>query len=563
MLIKNLKILIFIIFFLYQNSVFSKTNDLNEFNHRYLSNYFSAIVSFDNQNNDKALKFFNSSKYLSKKHDNFLREYTISLVENGQILKSIKQIKKTKNPKQNNFPEAQILLLVDSLINEDWNNINNTLTKLKAFQNEDTYEFITYKILNSYFKLFKNNEIASKEIKDYGNLSLITKAFQSCYIESEETENLFANIINSSEGDYSRYLFFYLSQILSNNDYETATEISQTIDPISSGLLISQLKKWIDQSEYESITNSFSCKNKKHLIAEFFFLISNLYAADENYLKSNFYLNISYFLNPDFYFNLSLLAENYFINKNYTSSKKILDVFLEKDEVYFWFKVKKNTQIFKNNQKNKDALKYLEKNFEKINNPSIKIIFDMANFYKSFKQYDEAIKLYSELLRKIDKNSDSYADVLYRRGGCYERIKKFKKSDEDLLQSLNIKPSDPYVMNYLAYSWLERDYKIDEALLMLEDAYNQEQDDPYIIDSIGWAYYLIKDYEKAEKYLVQAVQLMPDDPIVNDHYGDILWKLNRKIQARYFWKNTLKLKDIDEEMTKKIKLKLLKGLDKI
>ena len=89
MLIKNLKILIFIIFFLYQNSVFSKTNDLNEFNHRYLSNYFSAIVSFDNQNNDKALKFFNSSKYLIKKHDNFLREYTISLVENGQILNEI------------------------------------------------------------------------------------------------------------------------------------------------------------------------------------------------------------------------------------------------------------------------------------------------------------------------------------------------------------------------------------------------------------------------------------------------------------------------------------------
>ena len=563
MLIKNLKILIFIIFFLYQNSVFSKTNDLNEFNHRYLSNYFSAIVSFDNQNNDKALKFFNSSKYLIKKHDNFLREYTISLVEDGQISKSIKQIKNIKNLKQNNFPEAQILLLVDSLINEDWNKINNILTKLETFKNADTYEFITYKILNSYFKLFKNNKTAFKEIKDYGNLSLITKAFQSCYIESEETENLFANIINSSEGDYSRYLFFYLSQILSNNDYETATEISQTIDPISSGLLISQLKKWIDQSAYENITNSFSCKNKKHLIAEFFFLISNLYAADENYLKSNFYLNISYFLNPNFYFNLSLLAENYFINENYTSSKKILDAFLEQDEVYFWFKVKKNTQILKEKKKNEDALKYLEKNFKKIKNPSIKIIFDMANFYKSFKKYDEAIKLYSELLRKIDKNSNSYADVLYRRGGCYERIKKFKKSDEDLLQSLNIKPSDPYVMNYLAYSWLERDYKIDEALLMLEDAYNQEQDDPYIIDSIGWAYYLIKDYEKAEKYLVQAVQLMPDDPIVNDHYGDILWKLNRKIQARYFWKNTLKLKDIDEEMTKKIKLKLLKGLDKI
>ena len=53
-------------------------------------------------------------------------------------------------------------------------------------------------------------------------------------------------------------------------------------------------------------------------------------------------------------------------------------------------------------------------------------------------------------------------------------------------------------------------------------------------------YYLIDDYFKAEKFLKRAVELMPDDPIVNDHYGDILWKLDRKIQARYFWTNVLK-----------------------
>ena len=185
------------------------------------------------------------------------------------------------------------------------------------------------------------------------------------------------------------------------------------------------------------------------------------------------------------------------------------------------------------------------------------------NLKISFKQYDKAIKLYSELLNKVDKDSNSYADILYRRGGSFERLKKFKKSDEDLLLSLKINPSDPYVMNYLAYSWLERGYKIDKALLMLEDAYRQKENDPYIIDSIGWAYYLTKDYKKAEKYLIQAIQLMPDDPIVNDHYGDILWKLDKKIQARYFWKNTLKLKNIEEEMKSKIKEKILKGLDKI
>ena len=86
------------------------------------------------------------------------------------------------------------------------------------------------------------------------------------------------------------------------------------------------------------------------------------------------------------------------------------------------------------------------------------------------------------------------------------------------------------------------------------------RNDPYIIDSIGWAYFLIDEYEEAEKYLKRAVELMPDDPIVNDHYGDILWKLDRKIQARYFWSNVLKMEEADVEIIENINLKLIEGL---
>jgi tetratricopeptide (TPR) repeat protein len=88
----------------------------------------------------------------------------------------------------------------------------------------------------------------------------------------------------------------------------------------------------------------------------------------------------------------------------------------------------------------------------------------------------------------------------------------------------------------------------------------KKSNDPYIIDSIGWAYYLINDFLKAEKFLKRAVELMPDDPIVNDHYGDILWKLDRKIQARYFWKNVLKWKMQKKKLKKILKLKLIEGL---
>ena len=132
-----------------------------------------------------------------------------------------------------------------------------------------------------------------------------------------------------------------------------------------------------------------------------------------------------------------------------------------------------------------------------------------------------------------------------------------------MLKSLEIRPDDPYTMNYLAYSWLERNLKIEESMIMLKNAYKEKENDPYITDSVGWAYYLIGDYINAEKYLVKALRLMPDDPIVNDHYGDVLWKLNRKLQAKYFWQSVLELEETEEEMKKNIKSKLLIGLDKI
>ena len=177
-----------------------------------------------------------------------------------------------------------------------------------------------------------------------------------------------------------------------------------------------------------------------------------------------------------------------------------------------------------------------------------------------FDAYKEAIKHYDQIISKIDVNSQLYAEILYRRGGCYERLGDYVSSDKDLLKSLEIKPDDAYVLNYLAYSWLEREYKIDLSLQMLEKAYNKKSNDPYIIDSIGWAYYLVNDYVKAENFLKRAVELMPEDPTVNDHYGDILWKLDRRIQARYFWKNVLNIEETDDEMKKIIKNKLIEGL---
>ena len=553
-----LKIFFIIVTLLYQSTAYSKATDNNEFNHKYLSSYLSALLSYDNQNNDLALKYFNSSKNLLNEHDQFLKKYVFSLVADGQISKAIKYIQYSKNKNNSSFFEVKLLLVLDSLNKKNFVKTSKLLTNLKAFQQNDTYEFIIYETLKSYNKLFLDGIIESPN-QNFGKISLITTAFQNCYLNSNKTNSHFINLINSAEGDYSRYLFFYLTKLIENKDYDSAIQIASTIDPLTSDLLIAQTKKWIDQSNFKKFKKHFSCKQEADILAEFFFLISNLYSSQGEYEKSNFFLNISNYLNPKFYFNLSLLAENYFVNSNFDLAKKVLEKFDEEDEIYNWYKIKKKAQIIAKQKNKNQSLKFVEKKLLEFKNPSTRIIFDMANMYKNYKKYEKAIEYYSIVLSQIEENSEAYADILYRRGGSYERLGQYQKSDSDLLLSLEIIPEDPYVINYLAYSWLERNYKIQEAIQMLERAYEQKKSDPYIIDSIGWGYYLNGDYAKAEKYLKQAIQLMPNDPIVNDHYGDILWKLDRKLQARYFWESVLNFKTTEDDMKKSILKKLLKG----
>ena len=559
----RLKIIIILSFLLYQTGTYSKTTEINEFNQQYLSNYFSALLSYDNQNNDDAIKFFNQSKkFLIKKHDKFLKRYVFSLVLDGQIKKAIYQIKILENSKNSNFFEAKLLLALDNITKKKFKNAEKILNKLGNFENNDNYEFVIYKIVEDYNKLFLTKKI-QKNKENFGKLSLITNTFQNCYLNSKKKNSNFINLINSEEGDYSRYLFFHLANIIKNKEYNMANEISKTIEPLSSSLLISQSKKWIEERQFKKFVNCFSCKDEKHILAEFFFLMSNLFSSQDMFEKSNFYLRLSNYLNPKFYFNLSLIAENYYLNNNFDLAKNILEKFNFKDEIYYWYKIKKNAQILAKKKNDASSLKYIEKEIKNIKNPSTKILYDLANIYKKFKKYKKAIENYSIVLSRLDNNSSIYADVLYRRGGSFERIGQYDKSDFDLLQSLEIVPGDPYTTNYLAYSWLERNYNIDKAIEMLEMAYEKKKNDPYITDSVGWGYYLLGDYNKSERYLKKALELMPYDPIVQDHYGDVLWQLNRKIQAKYFWESVLELEDTEEKMKRDIKIKLLNGPNKI
>jgi len=94
----------------------------------------------------------------------------------------------------------------------------------------------------------------------------------------------------------------------------------------------------------------------------------------------------------------------------------------------------------------------------------------------------------------------------------------------------------------------------------LEKANNLKSDDPFIIDSLGWALFKLERYAESKDYLESAIELMPADPIINDHYGDVLWKNGNQIQARYYWKYVLNLEDAEEDLKEIIRDKLILGL---
>jgi len=545
----------------YQSPLYSKSKTLNDFNSRHLSNYFSGIVAYENNENSKALKFFKSSKHLIKKHNSYLENYLYTLVLEGKVQQAASEIKQNLTEDNSNFFEAHLVLALESLKGKNYKKSSKHLQRSYEFINNDRLSLIIVETLKQYLYVFENNKI-SKIKNKFGNFSLINEVFQRCYLNDKNTKTYFNNLINSQNEDYSRYIFFYINYLIENNEYDEVKNITDNLDYLNSSLLISQGKKWIEGQKSEEFKKIFSCSNPTDIVSEFFFLVSNLYSSQDNYEKSNFYLNISNYLNPKFKYNLSLLAENHYFNEDYSKTLKVLESFKKKDEFYYWFKLKKKAQIISKRHDKDKSLDFINLNFKKIKNPSIKIIFDIANFNKNAEKYNEAIKYYDQIISKIDINSQLYAEILYRRGGSYERLGDYVSSDRDLLKSLEINPNDAYVLNYLAYSWLEREYKIDLSLRMLEKAYASRSNDPYIIDSIGWAYYLINDYIKAENFLKRAVELMPEDPIVNDHYGDILWRLNRKIQARYFWEHVLNLKETEDKMKKIISNKLIKGLKK-
>ena len=180
-------------------------------------------------------------------------------------------------------------------------------------------------------------------------------------------------------------------------------------------------------------------------------------------------------------------------------------------------------------------------------------------------QWQEAAGYYDEAIAFYPKQGEGLWWLYYSRGIAHERADQWDKAEADFLHALSLRENQADVLNYLAYSWADQNRNLEQALEMLQEAAGQRPDQGHIIDSLGWVYYRLGDYERATEYLEEAASYLPVDAVVNDHLGDAYWRTGRKREARVQWRRALSAggehPDGGQEMLDSLNDKLKNGLN--
>ena len=177
-------------------------------------------------------------------------------------------------------------------------------------------------------------------------------------------------------------------------------------------------------------------------------------------------------------------------------------------------------------------------------------------------KFGDAVKAYDAAIALLGKPEARHWPLFYSRGICKERSADWTGAEADFRQALALQPEQPQVLNYLGYSFLDRNENLDEALDMIKRAVAVEPESGYILDSLAWALYRLGRFDEAVVPMEKASLLEPVDVVVTDHLGDVYWSVGRKLEAAFQWQRAASFKPAEKDAAR-IKRKLEVGLDTV
>ena len=409
----------------------------------------------------------------------------------------------------------------------------------------------TYLITNAAISSF-DYETASKYFNnhDYDDFSasVLRKKIIS-FINSNELEEAnsiskqLIELVNNSEDAW----LVLLTYARLNNDFST----------------ISKFKKLNDKNEFNIINyvfyeNGQLERNNEDIAERLFNLVQKKDLSIQNYPKNIdyylFYLNLALNFKPQFNEVFFIQAQVYQELKYYHKAEAIYNKIQPQHILY----VEAQKFIAINKKKNNqfdEAEKLLIKLYELFPDNNSLIVL-LADLYRTNKQYNKAVELYSSLINEKRINKDQLWRYYYLRGICYERSNKWKKAENDFLQSLKIEPEQPQVLNYLAYGWIEKNFHLERSIKMLEIAVKKNPESHYILDSLAWAHYKKNNFSKAVEIMEKVIEIAPGEAISLDHLGDIYFSLGRKREAKFMWIQALDLAEPEDNISESVQIKL-------
>ncbi|MEZ5856074.1 MAG: tetratricopeptide repeat protein [Hyphomicrobiaceae bacterium] len=280
-------------------------------------------------------------------------------------------------------------------------------------------------------------------------------------------------------------------------------------------------------------------------LAEIFYGLGEALASEGGISVGAVYLQMALYLQPESPFAHAALANVYETTKNYAAAINAYNKIPPGSPLEEAIDIRKAQNL--NLLDRVDEAKGILDGMVAKDPKDIRALEALGSMMRGRKRYNEAIDYYTQVIKLIGKPQRKNWTQFYARGTSYERVKKWPQAEADLKTAMQLSPDQPLVLNYLGYSWVDQGVNLQQGLRLIEKAVQLKPDDGYIVDSLGWAHFRLRNYKLAVRYLERAVEIRPEDPTLNDHLGDAFWRTGRKREARFQWSQALTLKPEAED----------------
>jgi tetratricopeptide (TPR) repeat protein len=519
-------------------------------------NYLAALVAGLSTDTSAAAQFYSESMKFDPHSADLAERAFVTLLAEGNMPEAIRlgQAIGRKNP---NNGIVQLVMAINALRDGQFTTAKNYLRRSSGKQSGD----LTAALLTAWAWLGAGNARKGLEVIDKIPDDPATKPFRNLHAGliakiGGRQDDALQLLKTAYEADkravitadiYARYLYSVGRVQDAKDVYLNIAKIFTRHPVVRDALNRLEAGKPLEER----------IKTEQQGVAEVLFGLGSAVTRDGDELSSLIYLRLATWIQPDHAPANIAIAETYERIKQLDSAVEAYERVQPDSPLRVSADIQRALNL-EQLSRSDEAIALLRETQKRITDPTEPLVA-LGNIYRSKKAYAEAAEAYAEAIKSAGAPNPSHWSLFYSRGIAMERLKRWPEAEADFRKSLELSPDQPLVLNYLGYSWIEQGTNVDEAFRMLRRAVEQSPTDGYIVDSLGWAFYRLAQYENALQLIERAVQLKAADPTINDHLGDVYWRLGRKLEATFQWNHARDLKPDPEDLPRILE-KIEKGL---